>query len=51
MNLLVLDPKAAAVDIGSEQMHVSVAGVPPKVFGSTTGQLHTSRDYLLVQGV
>jgi transposase len=51
MNLPVLDPKAAAVDIGSEQMHVSIAGGPPKVFGSTTGQLHTLRDYLLMQGV
>lgn len=50
MNLPVLDPKAAAVDIGSEQMHVSIAGGPPKVFGSTTNQLHALRDYLLVQG-
>jgi hypothetical protein len=49
--LPVLDPKAAAIDVGSEQMHVSIAGGEPKVFGSTTGQLHALRDYLLAQGV
>lgn len=49
--LPVIDSKAAAIDIGSEQMHVSVAGGEPKVFGSTTAQLHALRDYLLSQGV
>lgn len=49
-NLPVIDPKAAAVDVGSEQMHVSIAGGPPKVFGSTTGQLHALRDHLLEHG-
>jgi transposase len=49
--LPVIDPKAAAIDIGSEQMHVSIAGGEPKVFGSTTAQLHALRDYLLGQGV
>ena len=48
--LPVIDPKAAAIDIGSEQMHVFIAGGEPKVFGSTTAQLHALRDYLLSQG-
>lgn len=50
-SLPVLDPTAAAVDVGSEQMHVSIAGGPPKVFGTTTGELHAMRDYFLAQGV
>jgi transposase len=49
--LPILNAKAAAVDVGSEQMHVSIAGEGPKVFGSTTGQLHALRDYLIEQGV
>ena len=49
--LPVLDPHAAAVDVGSELMHVSLAGGEPKVFGSTTTQLHALRDYLVGQGV
>ena len=49
--LPVIDPKAAAIDVGSEQMHVSIAGGEPKVFGSTTAQLHALREYLLSQGV
>ena len=52
MNTLpVLDPKAAAIDVGSEQLHLSIAGGPPKVFGTTTAQLHALRDYLLSQEV
>jgi transposase len=50
-SLPVLDPTAAAIDVGSEQLHVSVAGGPPKVFGTTTGQLHEMRDWLKAQGV
>jgi transposase len=50
-SLPVLDPTAAAVDIGSEQLHASIAGGPPKVFGTTTGELHKLRDYFLAQGV
>jgi len=49
--LPVFDPKAAAVDVGSEQMHVSIAGDAPKVFSSTTEELHALRDYLREQGV
>ena len=50
-SLPVLDSTAAAIDVGSEQLHVSIAGGPPKVFGTTTGELHALRDYLLAQGV
>ena len=50
-SLLVLDPTAAAIDVGSEQLHVSIAGGPPKIFGTTTGQLHTLRDWLKANGV
>jgi transposase len=49
--LPVLDATAAAIDVGSEQLHVSIAGGPPKLFGTTTGQLHALRDYFLAQGV
>jgi transposase len=50
-SLPVLDPTAAAIDVGSEQLHTSIAGGPPKVFGTTTGELHALRDYLVAQGV
>lgn len=48
--LPVLDPTAAAIGVGSEQLHVSVAGGPPKVFGTTTGQLYELHDWLKAQG-
>ena len=47
----VLDARAAFVDVGSEQMHVSIAGGPPRVFGTVTAQLHALRDWLLAQAV
>lgn len=46
-----LDPRAAFVDVGSEQMHVSIAGGPPQVFGTVTLQLEALRDWLLADGV
>jgi transposase len=49
-SLPVLDATAAAIDVGSEQLHVSIAGGPPKVFGTTTGQLHALRDWLKENG-
>ena len=49
--LTVLDPRAAFVDVGSEHMHVSVAGDEPAVFGSVTSQLHALRDWLKSQEV
>src|SRR5207247_10612681 len=50
-SLPVLDAAAAAMNVGSEQLHFSIAGGPPKIFGTTTGELHGLRDYLLAQGV
>ena len=49
--LSVLDPAAAAIDVGSETLHVSIAGGPPKIFGTVTGQLHALRDWLKSKGV
>jgi len=48
--LQVVDPHAAFVDVGSELMHVSVAGAAPAVFGTVTSQLEALRDWLLAQG-
>lgn len=50
-DLQVLDSRAAFVDVGSEQMFVSIAGGPPEVFGTVTAQLHALRDWLLVREV
>lgn len=48
--LSILDARAAFVDVGSEAMHVSIAGGDPEVFGATTGQLHRLRDWLKERG-
>jgi transposase len=42
---------AAFVDVGSEHMHVSIAGGPPEVFGAVTSELHRLRDWLKEHGV
>ncbi len=49
--LPVLDPKAAAIDVGSEQLHVSIADDTPKVFGTFTADLEALRDWFQAQGV
>ena len=49
--LPVLDPKAAAIDVGSEQLHTSIAGDTPKVFGTFTVELEALRDWFKEQGV
>jgi len=49
--LPVLDPKAAAIDVGSENLHVSIAGDTPEVFGTFTGELERLRDWFQKQGV
>lgn len=49
--LAIVDPRAAFVDVGSEKMHVSIAGDTPVVFGTVTSQLHALRDWLLSQRV
>jgi len=50
-DLRVLDAHAALVDVGSEQMFVSIAGGSPEVFGTVTSQLHALRDWLLTHQV
>jgi hypothetical protein len=47
--LKVLDNRAAFVDVGSEKMHVSIAGAAPQVFGTMTGDLQRLRDWLKEQ--
>jgi hypothetical protein len=47
--IALLDDKATGIDVGSETMHVSIAGGAPQVFGTVTSQLHALRDYLLEQ--
>jgi transposase len=49
--LSVLDSTAAAIDVGSESLHVSIAGGPPKIFGTVTAQLQALRDWLRENGV
>jgi transposase len=49
--LPILDLKATGIDVGSEQMHVSIGGDTPKVFGATTGELHALRDWLVSERV
>lgn len=46
-----INPKAAAADVGSESIYVSVGGGAPRCFGTLTRQLHELRDYLLAEGV
>ncbi len=47
----MLDPKAAAIDVGSEKLHGSVAGAAPKAFDTFTGDLEALRDWFKEQGV
>lgn len=49
--LSVLDPKAAGIDVGSESLHISIAGDKPRVFGTFTSDLECLRDWLKEQGV
>lgn len=49
--LPVLDPLAAFVDVGSEEMYVSIAGGPPEVFGTVTTELHRLRGWFKERGV
>jgi transposase len=49
--LPVLDSKAAAIDVGSEKLHASIAGDAPRVFGTFTADLEELRDWLKAEGV
>lgn len=50
-SLPVLNASAAGVDVGSEKMHVSIAGGEPRVFETFTAGLLSLRDYLREQQV
>jgi transposase len=49
--LPVLDTLATGIDVGSEQLHVSIAGDTPLVFGTVTRELERLRDHLRSCGV
>jgi hypothetical protein len=49
--LSIINPHAAAIDVGSEQLHLSIAGDEPVVFGTVTNEVFRLRDYLKAQGV
>src|SRR2546430_10943172 len=49
--LPVLDPNAAAIDVGSERLHISIAGDTPKVFGTFTSDLEALCAWFKTQGV
>jgi len=42
-SLPVINPNAAAVDVGSEQLHLSIAGDAPVVFGTFTDEVYRLR--------
>ena len=44
--LQAINPRAAAADVGSEAIYVSIAGAKPVLFGTVTRELHRLRDYL-----
>ncbi len=46
-----INSRAAAGDVGSESIHVSIAGGPAKVFGTFTRHLEELRDHLLAEQV
>jgi len=47
----VIHPHAAAIDVGSERLHVAVCDGPVQVFDTFTASLHALRDWLLSQTV
>lgn len=49
--LPVIDPRATAIDVGSEKLHTSIAGDAPRVFGTFTGDLEELRSWLKDNGV
>lgn len=50
-SLPVINPKAGAIDVGSEHLHLSIAGETPEVFGTVTDEVYRLRDYLQQQRV
>ena len=51
LELPILNPHAAGVDVGSEKFFVSVAGQEPRVFLTVTGQMEAVAEHLKAQGV
>lgn len=49
--LPILDDKAAGIDVGSEQLHVSIAGDLPRVFGTMTRDINSLVRWLKDEGV
>ena len=49
--LQIFNDRAAGIDVGSESLHTSIAGDPPKVFGTMTADLYALRDHLVANGV
>ena len=45
--LRIINSRAAAGDVGSESIYVSIAGEAPEHFGTVTRELRRLRDYLL----
>src|SRR5512135_99257 len=50
-SLPVLDPKASAIDVGSEKLHVSIGGEQPRIFGTFTVHLEALQEWLLAEKV
>ena len=51
MGLQTINPHAAGIDVGSEQLFVAVVEGPVKVFDTFTESLHAVREHLLAAGV
>jgi len=49
--LKILNENAAGLDVGSEKLHVSIAGGSPRVFDTMTGSMYELRDWLKSLGV
>ena len=49
--LQTINPHAAAIDVGSERLHVAVVNQPVQIFDTFTESLQALRDYLLRAGV
>jgi transposase len=49
--LQTINPHAAAIDVGSEQLHVAVGNQPVQVFDTFTESLHALRDMLVTAGL
>ncbi|WP_455283981.1 IS110 family transposase [Cupriavidus necator] len=49
--LPVLDDRATGIDVGSEKLHVSIAGDTPRVFGTMTQDVSTLINWLRDEGV